>query len=80
MPLNQNVEQGHRQANSSLEVGPGSVHHFLERRIGFLDISRVVEETLGTVPGGKLNNLDDVANADTEGRRVAEEIVARICG
>jgi len=39
-----------------------------------------VEETLGTVPGGKLSNLDDVANADTEGRRVAEEIVARICG
>ena len=35
---------------------------------------------LGTVPGGKLSNLDDVANADTEGRRVAEEIVARICG
>ena len=63
--------------NAANEV---AVHHFLERRIGFLDISRVVEETLGTVPGGKLSNLDDVANADTEGRRVAEEIVARICG
>ena len=63
--------------NAANEV---AVHHFLERRIGFLDISRVVEETLGTVPGGKLSNLDDVANADTEGRRVAEEIVARTCG
>ncbi|MCH7832281.1 MAG: 1-deoxy-D-xylulose-5-phosphate reductoisomerase, partial [Proteobacteria bacterium] len=63
--------------NAANEV---AVHHFLERKIGFLDISRVVEETLGTVPGGKLNNLDDVANADTEGRRVAEEIVARISG
>ena len=63
--------------NAANEV---AVHHFLERRIGFLDISRVVEETLDTVPRGKLNNLDDVADADTEGRRVAEEIVAGISG
>ena len=63
--------------NAANEV---AVHHFLERRIGFLDISRVVEETLDTVPRGKLSNLDDVADADTEGRRVAEEIVAGISG
>ncbi|MCH7936839.1 MAG: 1-deoxy-D-xylulose-5-phosphate reductoisomerase [Proteobacteria bacterium] len=63
--------------NAANEV---AVHHFLERGIGFLDISRVVEETLDIVPRGKLDNLDDVADADTEARRVAEEIVARISG
>ena len=55
--------------NAANEV---AVHHFLDRKIGFLDIARIVEETLGIAPSGRLTNLDDVAEADAEARRVAE--------
>lgn len=55
-----------------------AVRHFLDRKIGFLDIARIVEETLGITPSDRLANLDDVAEADTEARRVAEGLVANL--
>jgi len=61
--------------NAANEV---AVDHFLNHRIGFLDISRVVSETLDAAPTGKLANLDDVSEADAEARRIAEQFVARI--
>ncbi|MFQ5764868.1 MAG: 1-deoxy-D-xylulose-5-phosphate reductoisomerase [Rhodospirillales bacterium] len=53
-----------------------AVHHFLEGKIGFLDIAAVVGETLETAPAGRLAGLDDVAGADAEARRIAEELVS----
>ncbi|MCH7864090.1 MAG: 1-deoxy-D-xylulose-5-phosphate reductoisomerase, partial [Proteobacteria bacterium] len=61
--------------NAANEV---AVHHFLDRKIGFLDIARIVEETLGIAPSGRLTNLDDVAEADAEARRVAEGLVTNL--
>jgi len=60
--------------NAANEV---AVHHFLEGRLGFLDIAGVVEETLADAPAGGLNNLSDVAAADGEARRIAEALVAK---
>jgi len=59
--------------NAANEV---AVRHFLDKNIGFLDIVRIVGETLSAAPGGRLDNLDDVAEADAEARRIAEELVA----
>jgi 1-deoxy-D-xylulose-5-phosphate reductoisomerase len=59
--------------NAANEV---AVSHFLNQRIGFLDIVRVVGETLNASTGGSLNNLDDVTEADAEGRRIAEDLVS----
>ncbi|MSO92148.1 MAG: 1-deoxy-D-xylulose-5-phosphate reductoisomerase [Rhodospirillales bacterium] len=59
--------------NAANEV---AVQQFLEDRIGFLDIARVVEGTLERAPRVSLRNLDDVADADVLARRLAEELVA----
>jgi len=48
-----------------------AVHAFLERRIGFLDITETVERTLARIPDGKLESLDDVYNFDTAAREIA---------
>ena len=61
--------------NAANEV---AVHHFLERKIGFLDIVRVVGETLDAAPVSRIENLDDVAEADAEARRIAEELVSKL--
>ncbi len=60
--------------NAANEV---AVDHFLNRRIGFLDISRLVSETLDAAPTRNLDNLDDVSEADTEARRIAEQLIAK---
>ncbi|WP_207479033.1 1-deoxy-D-xylulose-5-phosphate reductoisomerase [Arenibaculum pallidiluteum] len=48
-----------------------AVQAFLDRRIGFLDIERVVGGTLDAMPAGPLRDLDCVRTTDTEARRVA---------
>ncbi len=60
--------------NAANEV---AVHYFLNRKIGFLDIARIVSETLDAAPEGLLANLDDVAEADAEARRIAEDLVVK---
>ena len=57
-----------------------AVAAFLDRRIGFLDIAAVVEDTLAVLPGTPIADLDAVAQADTEARRAAETNVARRAG
>ena len=52
-----------------------AVEGFLAGRIGFLDISRVVEETLETMPDTVVESLDDVYGLDAEARRAAEQFV-----
>ena len=53
-----------------------AVRAFLDRRIGFLDIVRVVEQTLESVPSRPLANLADVSDIDQTARLVAQEIMA----
>ena len=52
-----------------------AVYRFLEKRLRFLDITRVVEETLTRVSRCELGSLDDVMLSDVEARKVAAEIV-----
>ncbi|CAK0762889.1 1-deoxy-D-xylulose 5-phosphate reductoisomerase [uncultured Gammaproteobacteria bacterium] len=75
-----------RLARAALQAGGGAptvlnaaneiaVQAFLDRRIGFLDIERVVEGTLAVVAHGPLHSLDDVRRLDGEGRRYARTLV-----
>ena len=52
-----------------------AVEGFLAGRIGFLDISRVVEKTLESIPDTAVETLDDVYAIDAEARRAAEQLV-----
>ncbi len=52
-----------------------AVEGFLGGRIGFLDISRIVEETLETLPDTVVETLDDVYGIDAEARRAAEQLL-----
>jgi len=56
--------------NAANEVG---VQAFLAGKIGFLDICRIVEETMALVPDGPMDDLAAVWEADCAGR-------ARACG
>jgi 1-deoxy-D-xylulose-5-phosphate reductoisomerase len=60
--------------NAANEV---AVAAFLARRIGFLDIARIVEDVLGGNSGlsGPVESLQQVHAADREARRRAEEAV-----
>jgi 1-deoxy-D-xylulose-5-phosphate reductoisomerase len=59
--------------NAANEV---AVHSFLESRIGFLDITGIVEDTLAQTTSASLNTLDDVHAADDDARAVARALVA----
>ncbi|MFO1188985.1 MAG: 1-deoxy-D-xylulose-5-phosphate reductoisomerase [Alphaproteobacteria bacterium] len=71
-----------RLAREALASGPGgpavlnaaneiAVGQFLARRIGFLDIVRVVEETLGRVAHGRLDSLAELRVLDGSARETA---------
>lgn len=63
--------------NAANEV---AVAWFLERGLGFLRITDVVEEVLHRVPARRLESLDDVFQADADARRAAEEIASKSVG
>ena len=71
-----------RLARQALQSGGGAptllnaaneiaVDAFLNRRIGFLDIERVVEATLDALPHDRPRSIDDVREIDAAARRVA---------
>jgi 1-deoxy-D-xylulose-5-phosphate reductoisomerase len=61
--------------NAANEV---AVHAFLEEALRFLDIPRVIEQTLESTDPRPLHSFDDLYEADSEARRIAVELVERI--
>ena len=59
--------------NASNEV---AVAGFLDGRLGFLDIPRVVAETLEKMPSGVIVSVDDVLSVDAAARQVAKDIMS----
>ena len=55
--------------NAANEV---AVHRFLKGDIGFLDIVRVIEQTLASVTNTPFSTLEDVLACDQQARRTAE--------
>jgi 1-deoxy-D-xylulose-5-phosphate reductoisomerase len=58
--------------NAANEV---AVAGFLGGRLGFLDIARVVEETVCAMPGYAISSLDDVRDIDVAARRLTERAI-----
>lgn len=54
-----------------------AVDAFLNERIAFLDIPRLIGDALEKIPSRVVTVLDDVLEADAEARRVVAEIIAR---
>ena len=54
-----------------------AVAAFLDRRIPFLSIPRVIEAVLDELPVGKVGGLDDVLAADAGARRAAQRRIAQ---
>ncbi|MEE9299852.1 MAG: 1-deoxy-D-xylulose-5-phosphate reductoisomerase [Alphaproteobacteria bacterium] len=76
-----------RLAHAALETGGGAptilnaaneiaVHGFLKGEIGFLQITEVVEHTLGKLSNGSLASLDDVIALDQDARAKAQAYMA----
>jgi len=75
-----------RLAREVLQIGGGTptilnaaneiaVEAFLQKRIGFLEISRTVERVLQKLGTPKANTLDDVIALDAIARRAAEDVL-----
>ena len=60
--------------NAANEV---AVAAFLERRIAFLDIPRLIDDVMGRVVRAEVNELQDVLEADAAARRAAQEWIAQ---
>jgi 1-deoxy-D-xylulose-5-phosphate reductoisomerase len=60
--------------NAANEV---AVAAFLERRLGYLEIPRVIEATLAALPNREPGNLEEVLEADAEARRLAAGVVVK---
>jgi 1-deoxy-D-xylulose-5-phosphate reductoisomerase len=60
--------------NAANEV---AVAAFLERKIAFLDIPRLIEAVMGVVPRREVGALQDVLEADVAARHAAQEWIAR---
>lgn len=58
--------------NAANEV---AVQAFLERRIGFRDIDRLLAETLTRMPGAEISELGGLLDADREARAVTEGMI-----
>jgi 1-deoxy-D-xylulose-5-phosphate reductoisomerase len=58
--------------NAANEV---AVESFLDQRLPFLGIPRLIEATLAALPAGPEGSLDDVLAADAEARRIAASLV-----
>ena len=54
-----------------------AVAAFLERRLAFADIPRVIERVLERMPRTRFERIDDVLEADAEARRLAREEAGR---
>ena len=52
-----------------------AVAAFLEERIGFEDIPRIIEEVMSATPAGHLESIEKVLTLDTKARLLAREIV-----
>jgi 1-deoxy-D-xylulose-5-phosphate reductoisomerase len=61
--------------NAANEV---AVHAFLQGRLAFAAIARVIEGTLERTPQPPVHSFDTLAHADGEARRVATELVAAL--
>jgi 1-deoxy-D-xylulose-5-phosphate reductoisomerase len=61
--------------NAANEV---AVAAFLEKRLSYLDIPRVIETTLNSQSAAKLRGLDDVLAADADARRLAAAAVKNL--
>jgi 1-deoxy-D-xylulose-5-phosphate reductoisomerase len=60
--------------NAANEV---AVHAFLARRIGFLEIAAVIEETLAALPAEGVHSFEALGEADGRARRLAGELVSQ---
>ncbi len=60
--------------NAANEV---AVESFISGKIGFLDITSVVEETLTQIHVEKMRSLEHVFDIDSNSRRIAKEIAGR---
>lgn len=61
--------------NAANEV---AVYAFLAGKIGFLNIARIVEETLNKQKAEKLSSLEMVHEVDAQARATAEEILRSV--
>jgi 1-deoxy-D-xylulose-5-phosphate reductoisomerase len=53
-----------------------AVAAFLEGKIGFLEIPRIIEQAVAASNSGTLGSIAEVLEADAEGRRYAQELVS----
>ena len=54
-----------------------AVEAFLQRRISFPSIYKIVEQTVSKLPNRQPRTIDDILELDKESRSLARELIAR---
>jgi 1-deoxy-D-xylulose-5-phosphate reductoisomerase len=71
----QALEAGGNAAVTVNAANEVAVEAFLEGRIGFGDIPKIIENTVNKCPAGMIDNLEEVLACDATARRTARRIV-----
>ncbi|MGO1117489.1 1-deoxy-D-xylulose-5-phosphate reductoisomerase [Rhodovibrionaceae bacterium A322] len=71
----QALESGGNAATVLNAANEVAVAAFLEKKIGFLDIARLVERCMEKLPNSPLTSLAQVSEVDLESRRLAEALI-----
>lgn len=61
--------------NAANEV---AVHTFLDNKLGFLEMSDVIEQVLSEIPFRAQNTLEDLVNDDEQARKKAQSIIEKL--
>ena len=72
------LQEGCNSPTSLNAANEVAVQAFLDEKIGFLDIPKVVAKVMDRVPSMNLSNLDEVLAADAIARKAAEQIIKTI--
>ncbi|MES2772331.1 MAG: 1-deoxy-D-xylulose-5-phosphate reductoisomerase [Pseudomonadota bacterium] len=71
----QALHQGGSKSASLNAANEVAVHAFLERKLGFAAISKLIEKVVDSLPAEPLSSLSDVLAADSVARQMAEGFV-----
>ena len=71
------INQGNNAPGTLNAANEVAVDAFLNNKIGFLDISRIIETTLNEVPSQNLDTLASVVENDQLSRQLALSLISK---
>ncbi len=72
------MEQGGNACAALNAANEVAVDGFLNGKIGFLDIAKIIEKTLEKMPNLPVDNLQNILENDQKSRQIALELLQKL--